>query len=144
MFGIAIIAFELLILYTVFWYVFLREPRPYRITKNLWGHYEGFDGDNSETLARKLHAHARDQKAIAEEWTDKNGTVVRTPMTAGDLIRSHTRGVHKVHECCGTPINLASHVCQKAPANSQSAHAASKFLSKLADRLNSISVKTTD
>jgi hypothetical protein len=143
-FGIAIIAFELLILYTVFWYVFLREPRPYRITKNLWGHYEGFDGDNSETLARKLHAHARDQKAIAEEWTDKNGTVVRTPMTAGDLIRSHTRGVHKVHECCGTPINLASHVCQKAPANSQSAHAASKFLSKLADRLNSISVKTTD
>ncbi|MBP6350347.1 MAG: hypothetical protein KA392_12465 [Candidatus Obscuribacter sp.] len=144
MFGIAIIAFELLILYTVFWYVFLREPRPYRITKNLWGHYEGFDGDNSETLARKLHAHARDQKAIAEEWTDKNGTVVRTPMTAGDLIRSHTRGVHKVHECCGTPINLASHVCHKAPANSQSAHAASKFLSKLADRLNSISVKTTD
>ena len=144
MFGIAIIAFELLILYTVFWYVFLREPRPYRITKHLWGHYEGFDGDNSETLARKLHAHARDQKAIAEEWTDKNGTVVRTPMTAGDLIRSHTRGVHKVHECCGTPINLASHVCQKAPANSQSAHAASKFLSKLADRLNSISVKTTD
>lgn len=144
MFGIAIIAFELLILYTVFWYVFLREPRPYRITKNLWGHYEGFDGDNSETLARKLHAHAKDQKAIAEEWTDKNGTVVRTPMTAGDLIRSHTRGVHKVHECCGTPINFASHVCQKAPANSQSAHAASKFLSKLADRLNSISVKTTD
>lgn len=144
MFGIAIIAFELLILYTVFWYVFLREPRPYRINKNLWGFYEGFDGDNSETLARKLQSHARDQKAIAEEWSAQDGAVNRVPRTAGDLIRSHTRGVHKVHECCGTPMSFASHVCQKAPVNSQSAHAASKFLSKLADRLNSISVKTSD
>jgi len=40
MFAYLIIAAELLVLYTVFWYIFLREPRPYRIKGEMWGRYE--------------------------------------------------------------------------------------------------------
>jgi len=35
-----IIAAELAILYTVFWYVYVRDPKPYKIVGNLWGRYE--------------------------------------------------------------------------------------------------------
>ena len=40
MFACLIIALELVILYTVFSYIFLHEPRPYRITGDPWGRYE--------------------------------------------------------------------------------------------------------
>ena len=40
-----IIAAELAILYTVFWYVYVRDPKPYKIVGNLWGKY----GDSSIT-----------------------------------------------------------------------------------------------
>src|SRR5260221_6002736 len=40
-----IIAAELAILYTVFWYVYVRDPKPYKIVGNLWGKY----GDNGFT-----------------------------------------------------------------------------------------------
>ncbi|MBA3856520.1 MAG: hypothetical protein C0507_06365 [Cyanobacteria bacterium PR.3.49] len=40
MFAYLIIAAELLVLYTVFWYIFLREPRPYRIKGEMWGRYD--------------------------------------------------------------------------------------------------------
>lgn len=40
MFAYVIIAIELAILYTVFWYIFLREPRPYRVKGNPWGGYD--------------------------------------------------------------------------------------------------------
>ncbi len=46
MFAYLIIAAELAVLYTVFWYIFLREPRPYRIKSEMWGRYE------SNALAR--------------------------------------------------------------------------------------------
>lgn len=41
MFAYLLIAFELAILYLVFWHVFIREPKPYRVRGNLWGSYEG-------------------------------------------------------------------------------------------------------
>jgi hypothetical protein len=50
MFAYAIIAFELLILYTVFWYVFLREPQPYRIQGNPWGGYH--NGEQEQEIAQ--------------------------------------------------------------------------------------------
>ncbi|GEM_PF-3517694 len=34
-----IIAAELAILYTVFWYVYIRDPKPYKIVGNPWGKY---------------------------------------------------------------------------------------------------------
>ena len=43
MFACLMIVSELAILYTVFWYIFLRETKPYRISGNPWGHYEGHD-----------------------------------------------------------------------------------------------------
>jgi len=50
-----IIAIELAILYTVFWYVFLREPKPYRLRGNAWGAYDG--PDSSETYeSAALHS----------------------------------------------------------------------------------------
>lgn len=34
-----LIAAELAILYTVFWYVYVRDPKPSRVVGNLWGKY---------------------------------------------------------------------------------------------------------
>ena len=40
MFAYLLIAAELIILSTVFWYVFLKEPRPFELKDNLWGYYD--------------------------------------------------------------------------------------------------------
>jgi hypothetical protein len=40
MFAYILIAIELAIIYLVFWYVFIREPKPYRISGPLWGVYD--------------------------------------------------------------------------------------------------------
>ena len=54
MFAYLIIGIELAILYSVFWYVFVREPRPYRINGSIWGSYEtgvpGFTAQEVDTL----------------------------------------------------------------------------------------------
>ena len=34
------LAFELAILYAVFWYLFVREPKEYKVSGPLWGVYE--------------------------------------------------------------------------------------------------------
>jgi hypothetical protein len=54
MFAYLLIGIELAILYSVFWYVFVREPRPYRINGSIWGSYEsgvpGFASQDVDTL----------------------------------------------------------------------------------------------
>src|SRR5580692_4741221 len=40
MFACLLIVCELAILYTVFWYIFLREEKPYKVHGNLWGRYD--------------------------------------------------------------------------------------------------------
>ncbi|MBX9692933.1 MAG: hypothetical protein K2Z81_11160 [Cyanobacteria bacterium] len=40
MFAYVLIAAELFILCSAFWYVFVREPRPFEINENLWGIYD--------------------------------------------------------------------------------------------------------
>lgn len=40
MFAYLIIAFEIAFLYTVFWYIFLREPKPFRVVGDPWGRYD--------------------------------------------------------------------------------------------------------
>jgi hypothetical protein len=47
MFVYLIIAIELAILYTVFWYIFVREPKPCKLKPGLWGRYEGLDVEDS-------------------------------------------------------------------------------------------------
>lgn len=41
MFSYLIVAFELLILYLVYYYLYIWEPRDFRINKDIWGVYEG-------------------------------------------------------------------------------------------------------
>ena len=54
MFACLIIFSELAILYTVFWYIFLRETKPYRISGNPWGCYEGQEeyGNGTKLMTR--------------------------------------------------------------------------------------------
>ncbi len=40
MFAYVLLAAELFILCASYWYVFLREPRPFEIKENLWGIYD--------------------------------------------------------------------------------------------------------
>lgn len=50
MFAYVLIALELLILYGVFWYVFVREPRPFELKENLWGYYSDTNGESLRNL----------------------------------------------------------------------------------------------
>jgi hypothetical protein len=113
MLAYVIIAVELLILYTVFWYVFLREPKPYSIKGNAWGVYDG-PNPSVQSFAQGFHniggghrAHGdncgcqadnerkvRSASAIHEEW---HASSTNVPLTAGELIRSQTRGVERVN-----------------------------------------------
>jgi hypothetical protein len=164
MLAYVIIAVELLILYTVFWYVFLREPKPYRIQGNAWGVYDGPDpkikgfaqgfdtqphGDNCGCQAEK-DAKIRSASAIYEEW---NAPHTNAPLTAGELIRSQSRGVERVMR--EMPVSVVrgqqnqgqqSNMPQYAPHN-PAEQCRSKyntlpaFLTELGDKLNLINVK---
>jgi hypothetical protein len=48
MFAYLIIALELAILYSFYWFVFVREPQPIKIAGNLWGTYD-YKGDDLST-----------------------------------------------------------------------------------------------
>jgi len=60
-----IIAIELAILYTVFWYVFLREPKPYRIRGNAWGAYDGPETSEPSNLLALFKATANNASKSA-------------------------------------------------------------------------------
>ena len=128
MFAYAIIAFELLILYTVFWYVFLREPQPYRIQGNPWGGYH-----NGEQEQRLLNGFARaaqaGEQALAEKTTNERAIYeewnLDAPVAPSQLMRSRKRGVH------------ASDVVIEEKTSTF----AGQFLAKLGERLNRINVK---
>jgi hypothetical protein len=119
MFAYFIIAIELLILYTVFWYVFLREPKPYRIKGNAWGAYDGPDltmqrfaqgypnmqggrANDCDCKADQEHKK-RSATAIYEEWNAPHDGVT---LTAGELIRSQSRGVERASsDSLKNPLN---------------------------------------
>ena len=62
-----IIGIELAILYTVFWYVFLREPRPYKIRENIWGYYPGAGQDSAHTDNGCRHCNSQaDANALVQ------------------------------------------------------------------------------
>ncbi len=139
MFAYAIIAFKLLILYTVFWYVFLREPQPYRIQGNPWGGYHngeqekrllnGFaraaqSSELKPTTEKALTEKAINQKtvndrAIYEEWN------LDAPVTPSQLMRSRIKGVHT----------------RDVVIEEKTSTFAGQFLAKLGERLNRINVK---
>lgn len=66
MYAYLIIAAELLILYTVFWYVFLREPKPYKIKGNPWGRYDEAD-DYSDGNSHSVPCHHIDEQTSRKE-----------------------------------------------------------------------------
>ena len=160
-----VIAIELSILYTVFWYVFLREPKPYRIKGNAWGSYDGpkpeikgfamFGGnaplhgkDCGCPADKEAKQRSASASAIYQEWntSSTSGTynqIPQVPLTAGELIRSQTRGVERVAK--EMPINSRT-LIDYAPHNpAEQYRNQSKtipaFLAKLGDRLNLINVK---
>ena len=138
MLAYAIIAFELAILYTVFWYVFLREPRPYRVQGNTWGGYAVPNTDAKAIALQERQSHeqqllqslghasrvdqrANNEQAIYEEWN------LDVPQTPGELIRSRTKGVYLSER-------------QFADDEKRST-LTGQFLTKLSDKLNRINVK---
>lgn len=53
MLAYAIVFFELAILIGVFWYVFIKEPKPYKVEGELWGsYYEPSEEDTTYGAAR--------------------------------------------------------------------------------------------
>ena len=50
MFAYALIAAELLLLSLVFWFVFIREPKPFEVKENMWGYYQTPEEQNASLL----------------------------------------------------------------------------------------------
>lgn len=78
MFAYLIIAAELAFLYTVFWYIFLREPKPYRIKGEMWGRYESnalaryFESLEQETNASSVYGSSEYEWLNRIEGVNKN------------------------------------------------------------------------
>ena len=152
-----IIGIELAILYTVFWYVFLREPRPYKIKENIWGYYPGFGKDEDslanslpENLTRKPnfynaesqspdHGHCaqcashanQNEMAIKQEWEVDPDQQVKRYFA---LIRCQKNGVQ------GAYLDKGGNN-YRAEVNSTDASQGGKFLSKLGESLNTANIK---
>ena len=48
MFAYLLVAIEVALLYFAYWFVFVREPKPYKVAGNLWGTYD-YKGDDFST-----------------------------------------------------------------------------------------------
>lgn len=129
MLAYVIIAIELAILYTVFWYVFLREPQPYKIKGNPWGGYSGAPSGSQPPAFAKPHSFVQGQQndanrhAIYQEWNVTGSDEQRN----GELLRSQRSGVEKSPTVQDKSL--------------QSSTFASQFLAKLGESLNLINVK---
>lgn len=161
-----IIGIELVILYTVFWYVFLREPRPYKIKGNPWGGYSagGYPegeysgghhtrGDqagpaNDLTRSRQVGSEAArvGSASYIDERIEQNAREAiyqewhiaerRVPQTVGELIRSQSAGVERLTS------NSEEGACQATfPVGNNIFTAGEKFLQELGDKLNRINIK---
>jgi len=67
MFAYLIIAFEIAFLYTVFWYIFLREPKPFRVVGDPWGRY-----DNTRSQSASQYNQAASNQNNRPEWMTYN------------------------------------------------------------------------
>jgi hypothetical protein len=68
MFAYLVIGTEIAILYTVFWYVFLREPKPYKVSGNPWGRYSG-KAECGEPPRRVDLPNIRRNPALSYDWS---------------------------------------------------------------------------
>jgi hypothetical protein len=66
MFAYLVIAIELAILYTVFWYIFLREPKPFHVDENMWGQYDNAKRFSGNQIDPTLPIQTR------EDWMSLN------------------------------------------------------------------------
>ncbi|MCW5823315.1 MAG: hypothetical protein KIT34_10965 [Cyanobacteria bacterium TGS_CYA1] len=57
MFAYVLIGLELIILYAAFWFVFVREPKPFELKENLWGYYSDPEGESLRKLLKEQGAH---------------------------------------------------------------------------------------
>ncbi|QQR58892.1 MAG: hypothetical protein IPG59_05200 [Candidatus Melainabacteria bacterium] len=57
MFAYVLIGLELIILYAAFWFVFVREPKPFELKENLWGYYSDQEGESLRKLLQEQGAH---------------------------------------------------------------------------------------
>lgn len=57
MFAYVLIGLELIILYAAFWFVFVREPKPFELKENLWGYYSDAEGESLRKLLQEQGAH---------------------------------------------------------------------------------------
>lgn len=105
MFAYLIIAAELLVLYTVFWYIFLREPRPYRIKGEMWGRYDN-------------NALARYFESLEHEFNHEfNQEASASPCKGSQLNRLQTMAIAKA--ACPQLQGAGSQRGYRAPQNAK-------------------------
>ncbi|HEY9677281.1 MAG TPA: hypothetical protein V6C76_04705 [Drouetiella sp.] len=79
MYAYLIIAVELAILYSVFWYVFIREPRPYTVKGDLWGSY-------SQSQYNAIDDY---ESQIDLEWLESNRNALENIYSGHQTNQSH-------------------------------------------------------
>ena len=140
MLAYVIIAIELAILYTVFWYVFLREPQPYKIKGNPWGGYSGsgsapqppaFANPQTSFVQPAASPCEANRNAIYQEWNvptcGRPTQDLPCDSDHNELIRSQRMGIEKS--------------AFPADKSKRSSTFAAQFLAKLGESLNLINVK---
>jgi hypothetical protein len=82
MFVYLLIASELVVLYTVYWYLYVREPRVNRrISANMWGSYEQAADDQFVDPTLAFARHREGFENYSEAYASASSEYVLDPVT---------------------------------------------------------------
>lgn len=133
MFAYLLIVAELSILVAVFWYVFVREPKPLEIKENLWGYY-------NQPVDASTGYGINSKGSLPQNQTDKprkSRKLRRVVYTGHVLLRSARHGIKRKE----TRSNDLRKGWVQSTEESKSASILSCVLAFLGDKLTQLSVK---
>lgn len=132
MFAYLLILAELSLLATVFWYVFVREPRPIEIRDNLWGCYDkSLDAITGYSINDQLHAASEDNEE------PRRSRKVRRSVHQIVLLRSSRHGVKRKN--VNVSFDLKNGWVELNPTRPSGFIASA--LSGIAEKLNQLSIR---
>lgn len=134
MFAYLLIIAELFILASAYWYVFIREPRPFEIKENIWGYYDQTvnvgTGYGINGMSGADHVAASTKRRVRR--------VVRTGHV---LLKSARHGVKRKEQEVRNAADL-SYGWVESGASAAQKSVLSTVLAFLGDKLTQLSAKT--
>ncbi len=134
MLAYAIVFFELAILSVVFWYVFLREPQPYKVEGDLWGSYYEPSNEDTKCGGERLKSY------LEQEGYSENSCLMCGAHDDGPFNQYAMRSLQSGVRPLGRFEPVANPTA-KEPKDAAQAEGAAKLFKRFHDALSNLSMK---